>query len=57
MFVDNVGNSAACVPFLMTLLGLKHHVPHLTWAVDVILGLQAASLVEKPQTWHGQAWV
>lgn len=50
MFVDNVGNSAACVPLQMTLLGLKHHVSHLIWAADVIL--QAASLVEKPQTWE-----
>lgn len=51
MFVDNVGNSAACVPFLTTVLGSRHHVSHLAWAVDAILWLQASRPVGKPQTW------
>lgn len=47
MFVDNVGNSAACVPFLTTVLGSRHHVSHLAWAVDAILWLQASRPVGK----------
>lgn len=35
-FVDNVGTLLR-VPFQMTPLGLKRHVPYLTWAVNVIL--------------------
>lgn len=55
MFVDNVGNSAACMPFQMTLWGLKHHISHLIRAADVILWLEAASLVEnsQPCEWAG----
>lgn len=46
VFVDNVGNSAACMPFQMTLVGLKCHVSHLTWALNIILWWQAARLGE-----------